>query len=181
MFKMSIFLLLLLLTVLFLGCSSSKYLENEIKIGTIRFFGGVEKNKKWDEKLNLTRVSWYYRLTLYYDVNIYRATKASNFYNWFSPEEKEYFNTCSDLLVSVVYSADSKKISHSMFINQMEVNGYDFITVNSFAKNLRSHPSFEDWKLHRYKIFGHCLKKNAKVSHELTLNFPSFREVKFSP
>lgn len=173
--------LLAFLTIFLFSCSNSKYLENEVKIGKVRFFGGVFKDKKWPEKLNMRRVSWYYKLTLYYDAILYRANEGSNFYNWFSPEEKKYFSQCEDVIVAVVYAANSKRISHSMFINQMENNGYDFVSVNSFAKNLRIHPSFEDWKLQRYKIFGHCLRKGKKVPHEITLSFPSFRNARVSP
>lgn len=173
MFKLFSILALLLIY----SCASTKYLENEVEIGRVRFFGGVFEDKKWEEKLNFKRISWYYKLKLYYESILYRANKNSNFVNWFSPEERKYFNACEDLVISVVYAADSKKISHSMFINQMELNGYDYVSVNTFGKNLRSHPSFEDWKLQQYKIFGHCLKKGRKIPNELELSFPSFKRI----
>jgi hypothetical protein len=165
--------LLLIFIFVLSSCSISRMKDNQVKLSTVRFFGGVHENKSWKENLNFKRVSWYYRITLFYDAILHRASKSSSFYNWFSKSEKEYFEDCSDVVVAILYSADSKRISHNMFTSQMEHQGYKEVSILDFSKSLQSHPSFEDWKLHRYKVVGYCLDRN-KTKGDIKISFPSF-------
>lgn len=171
--------LFLIFSLLFVFGCTGKYVTNDLKEGKARFFGGTYNDMYWKDNLVFSRYSWYYRIKLYYEVLMTRATPNSKFAQWFSPAEKEYFKRCKDLIVSVVYSADQNKISHSNFINQMETNGYEFVTVNTFAKHLSSHPSYVDWKLNRYKIFGHCLARSKKRPEKIAITFPGFKVAEF--
>lgn len=128
------------------------------------------------------RASWYHGMTLYYDALIYVANPRSPFSKWFSDSEKEYFQRCEKLLVTVNYSADATKISHVMYREQMRMNGYDDVVVNTFAASVKTHPAFQAWNLQNYKILGYCKRRPALVGgpDHLLVTFPSFQQLKIN-
>jgi hypothetical protein len=152
---------------------------NQTTRGDVRFPGGVHKEETWDDAMVFRRASWYHGMTLYYDALVYTADPASPFSKWFSSAEKEYFERCERLLVTVNYSADATKISHVMFREQMRFNGYDDVVVNTFASSVKTHPGFQAWNLPNYKILGYCKRRPAVVGKAtvLAVTFPSFREL----
>ncbi len=169
--------------LLLLGACASYRSFNQTTSGKVRFPGGVKGNESWDDSMYFKRASWYHGMTLYYDALIYRADASSPFSRWFSASEKEYFQRCENLLVTVNYSADATKISHVMFREQMRANGYDDVVVNNFAAAVKTHPTFQAWNLQNYRIMGYCKRQVAKVGEGQTLlvSFPSFSELKIRP
>lgn len=165
---------------LFVFASCAAYRSfNQTTNGDVRFPGGVHKDETWDDSMNFKRASWYHGMTLYYDALLYTASPNSPFSKWFSSAEKEYFQRCERLLVTVNYSADATKISHVMFREQMRLNGYDDVVVNTFASSVKTHPGFQAWNLQNYKILGYCKRRPAVVGTptELAITFPSFKEL----
>jgi hypothetical protein len=165
--------------LLFLVSCAAYRSFNQTTTGSVRFPGGVKGDETWDDAMIFKRASWYHGMTLYFDALVYVADENSPFFRWFSRSETQYFRKCEKLLVTVNYSADSTKISHVMFREQMRANGYDDIVVNTFAQSVKTHPTFQDWNLQNYKILGYCKRQVAQVGEEsfLSVSFPSFREL----
>lgn len=170
---------IILLLVLITSCATYRTF-NQTTHGNVRLPGGVHKNESWDDAMDLKRASWYHGMTLYYDALFYHTDPNSPFAKWFSTSEKDYFQRCETLLVTINYSADASKISHVMFREQMRLNGYDDVVVNTFAASVKTHPSFQAWNLQNYKILGYCKRRPAVVGDQFNLlvTFPSFKEMK---
>ncbi|HXH32373.1 MAG TPA: hypothetical protein VNJ01_16350 [Bacteriovoracaceae bacterium] len=159
------------------GCASYKT-YNQTTTGKVVFRGGIYQKDSWDNSLKFERMSWYHGMTLYYDALFYKADAASPFSQWFSDSEKEFFTKCDSLLVTAGYSADPAKISHVNFREQMKLNGYDDVVINTFASYLKSHPSANDWRLQNYKIMGYCKRSPTRLdTKNLAINFPSFQHL----
>lgn len=151
---------------------------NQTTTGKVTLRGGSYKADEWDETLVFKRMSWYHGMTLYYDALVYRADPDSSFSKWFSPSEKEFFAKCESLIVAVNYSASPDRISHVNFREQMKLNGYDDVVVNTFATYLRTHPNAQDWRVFNYKIMGYCKRSPTSFNNKgLTINFPSFKQL----
>jgi hypothetical protein len=167
-------LILNIALLLSFGCANTQS-YNQSTTGRVLLKGGVFKKEQWDDTLTFKRMSWYHGMTLYFDTLLYRASPASPFSKWFSPSEMEYFQKCESLLVTVSYSSDPAKISHVNFREQMKLNGYDDVVLNSFASYLKVHPSAVDWRLTNYKVLGYCKRAPTRMdSQALGINFPSF-------
>jgi len=167
-----------LFLIFFMSCAVYKT-HNQSTTVIVRFPGGVYKDLVWDESLYFNRSSWYSGMTLFYDALLYRADPSSPFSRWFSETEKEYFEKCENLLVSVNYSADPNKVSHVMFREQMRLNGYDDVVLNQFASFIKTHPTFQAWNLQNYKILGFCKRQPSRVGDGETIqvNFPNFKSM----
>lgn len=151
---------------------------NQTTTGKVTLRGGTYKETTWDEPLVFKRMSWYHGMTLYYDALVYKAEPDSPFSQWFSPSEKEFFTKCESLIVTVNYSASPDRISHVNFREQMKLNGYDDVVVNTFATFVRTHPNAQDWRVFNYKIMGYCKRAPSTFNKDgLTINFPSFKEL----
>jgi hypothetical protein len=159
------------------SCAAYKT-HNQTTTGKVRLRGGVHEKDAWNDVLLLRRMSWYHGMTLYFDVLIWDANIDSPFAKWFSPTEREFFTKCEKLLVTAGYSADPTKISHVSFREQMKLNGYDDVVLNTFAAALKSHPSANDWRLQNYKILGYCKRSPSRMgTRKLAINFPSFNQL----
>jgi len=171
---------LLLGFVLLAACSSHKT-YNQAAVGKVTLLGGVSKKLIWDDPLILKRMSWYHGMTLYYDALLWKADLNSPFVNWFSPAEKEFFTKCENFIVTAEYSADPTKISHVSFREQMKLNGYDDVVLNTFAYSFKGHPSAIDWRLQNYKVNGYCKRSASWLnSKKLIVNFPSFKQLEIN-
>lgn len=165
------------LLFLVVSCASHESF-NQTTTGEILFRGGTYRLQRWNDNLVFKRMSWYHGVTLYYDALVWEASPDSPFALWFDDSEKELFGKCESLVVSAAYSADLLKISHVNFREQMKLNGYDDVVVNSFAKFIKTHPSAPDWKLQNYKIMGYCKRSpSAMNSENLVINFPGFKQL----
>lgn len=172
---MKSFLLISLLALV--GCASYKS-YNQTTTGVVILRGGIFEKKSWNDSLVFKRMSWYHGMTLYFDALFWKADINSPFSNWFSASEKEFFTKCEHFLVTAGYSADPSKISHVSFREQMKLNGYDEIVLNSFASSLKSHPSATDWRLQNYKFTGYCKRAPSRANGQgLAINFPSFKQL----
>jgi hypothetical protein len=172
---MKSFIILVLLIIS--GCAAHKS-YNKTATGRVMLTGGVYKNDSWNENLKFKRLSWYHGMTLYYDLLLWKADLDSPFAKWFSPQEKEFFVKCEKFLVSVAYSADPNKISHVMAREQMKLNGYDDVVINTFANYFKSHPSAVEWKISNYKVMGYCKRAPSRLDpNSIQINFPGFKEL----
>lgn len=170
-----------LLLALVVGCAAYKSYNQTTK-GRVVLRGGIHEKEAWDENLTFKRMSWYYGVTLYYDALIWKANPNSNFSKWFSSSEKEFFTKCENLLVTVAYSADPTKISHVNFREQMKLNGYDDVVLNTFSASLKSHPTAADWRVGNYKVLGYCKRAPSRLNTDnLAINFPSFKYLEIKP
>jgi hypothetical protein len=166
-----------LLVLVISGCAAYKS-YNQTTLGQVVLRGGVYEKDSWNEALVFRRMSWYHGMTLYFDALIWEAGVDSPFTRWFSPHEKEFFTKCERFLVTAGYSADPTKISHVNFREQMKLNGFDDVVINSFASALKSHPSAQDWRLQNYKMMGYCKRSPTRLGTEnLAINFPSFKQL----
>lgn len=159
------------------GCAAYKT-YNQTTTGQVALRGGVYRDESWDQALKFKRMSWYHGFTLYFDALFWKADIDSPFSKWFSPQEKEFFTKCEKFIVTAGYSADPTKISHVNFREQMKLNGYDDVVINTFASALRSHPSANDWRLQNYKVMGYCKRSPSRMKGQgLAINFPSFKQL----
>lgn len=151
---------------------------NQTTTGQVVLRGGFHQKESWNKALKFKRMSWYHGMTLYFDALLWKADLKSPFSKWFSPSEKEFFTKCEHFLVTAGYSADPSKISHVNFREQMKLNGYDDVVLNTFANALKSHPSATDWRLQNYKIMGYCKRSPTRLdTKNLAINFPSFQQL----
>lgn len=173
------FLPLLLLGLL--GCASYKS-YNQTTTGRVVLEGGVYHKEHWSDRMVFKRMSWYHGMDLFFDVLVHRADPASPFAKWFSPTEKEFFTKCENLLITVAYSADPSKISHVNFREQMKLNGYDDVVLNTFSSYYKTHPSTIDWRMEHYKIMGYCKRAPSRLgTSKLGINFPGFKYLEIEP
>ncbi len=171
--KMSIFFFLT-------SCAAYKN-YNQTTTGKVIYRGGVHQKLLWDDSMLMKRMSWYHGMTLYFDVILWKADPNSPFSNWFSAAEKEYFSRCESLIVTAGYSADPSKISHVNFREQMKLNGYDDVVINSFASFIKSHPSSIEWRFQNYKVLGFCKRSPTRLStHKLAINFAGFKQLEIN-
>jgi hypothetical protein len=162
--------------LIFISACATYRTFNQSTMGVVRFPGGTKGRESWDDSLIFKRASWYHGMNLYYDALIYPASLESPFSKWFSDSEKDFFNKCKQLLVTINYSSDPSKISHVMFRDQMYKNGYDEVVLNSFSSYIKVHPTFQSWNLQNYKIMGFCHRQNQLDNlTKLDLAFPSFK------
>jgi hypothetical protein len=170
-------LIRLLLAFLIIGCSavSKTRKDNQIQQGSVRFFGGVAKNDKWNDVLEFQRVSWYQNLNLFYDVLAVELNASSPFYKWLSNKESKEISQCAKFVVTLLYSTLPVKITHADFYAQVEAQGWKKIYIEEFSKSISSHPTYSDWRLQNYKTIGFC-HNSMNVEH-FELSFPSFNSV----
>lgn len=169
--------ILILVLMAVSGCAVYKT-YNQTTTGQVVLRGGVHQDETWDKPLKFKRMSWYHGVTLYFDALLWQADTSSPFSKWFSPQEKEYFTKCESFLVTAGYSADPTKISHVNFREQMKLNGYDDVVINTFASALKSHPSANEWRLQNYKIMGYCKRSPSRIKNgAFAINFPSFKQL----
>jgi hypothetical protein len=169
--------LFVLIFLILAGCASYKT-YNQTTRGIVILRGGIFEKENWSDALVFKRMSWYHGMTLYFDALYWKADLDSPFAKWFSPSEKEFFTKCESFLVTAGYSADPSKISHVNFREQMKLNGYDDVVINSFASSLKSHPSATDWRLTNYKVMGYCKRSPTRLrTSKLAINFPSFKQL----
>jgi len=163
------------IVLLFLTTACSNMSKNMVKKGDFLIRSGSYRNTQWSDSLELKRISWFYELTLLYDVMYGKIDKNSKFYNWFSAEEKMRIKYCSDILLSINYSLDSERISHQMFYKHLRDHSYDQIAVPEFSKSLKMHPDYKKLSLSLYKSSVFC--KKSKATAPIYINFPNFKEI----
>ncbi len=157
------------------AASCSTMSKHFVQKGTLAFDGGVYKNKTWDDDLVFKRVTWYREFTAMYDLAWSKIDTKSPFFSWFSGEERAKIrSSIGPCFVALSYFEDSKKISTSMFLEQMRKQGFEKINVNRFAKYLKVHPQAGEYSLHQYKVYGLCSKTDVDL---VKIDFPGFNTV----
>lgn len=171
-------LVILAFGLILASCAAYKT-YNQTATGMVVYRGGMFRTKSWTDQMRMRRMSWYHGMTLYYDSIVWKAEEESPFSQWFSETEKEYFEKCESFIVTVGYSADPTKISHVNFREQMKLNGYDDVVINTFASYIKTHPSSIDWRIQNYKVLGFCKRSPSRFgTSDLVINFPAFTQLK---
>ncbi len=135
---------------------------------------GVFADRTWTEHWTFDRYSWYQEMSLFYDLIIAQIPPQSSFNFWFSEAELKDINSCVDFRVAMIYTLDSKKISHTQFYEQMEFANYQRVDLSNFKKHLQLHPDSTEHSLQLYQIYGFC--KKTKDRRQIVVNFPGFVE-----
>jgi len=170
---MKYFSFLIFTTTILSSCSH--YSKNLVTSGKVTFKEGVYSDQKWKGKLRFERTSWMQELTLLYDVLWSPIGENSPYFAWFSNDEKEIIKGCDQFFVALRYSLDAKRVSHSDVRNTIEQNGLNEIIVNSFSKNLKSHPSWLPYGLNQHKVSGFCQKGNLK-DDQIVVTVPGYNK-----
>ncbi len=155
------------------SCSSMS--KNFIKKGSFVIEEGRYKDILWKDQLKFAHISWYQELTLLFDLKLVKIDNKGPFYNWFSKVERAQVDQCSAFYIVLVYELDSKRLSNSMFLKEMDENGFSQILIESFEANLRMHPQFSDVSINLYKTRGFCRKQ--KINKKIYITFPGFEKV----
>ncbi len=166
---------ILIFSFFILSCSNLS--KNTIKRGDFAIKRGVYKSETWSDSLNFERISWFHELSLNFDLLVTKLDEKSPFMKWFSPSERELFNSCRDHYLVMTYHLDSDRISKRMFYTQMNDQGYKDFLVPNFERAIKLHPDFEFLSLQLYKLTLLC---NKIGQGELEVTFPSFNTVKLS-
>lgn len=169
--KKNYFLLLSLLT---LCVSCANLSKNTVKEGEFLVRNGTAGAKVWNDVMKFTRVSWYHELTLEFDLMMAPISAQSGFNFWFSPEELEAKNKCSDFKIVLAYSADTKTLPYSHLNEQLDVAGYTKVDMLTFKKHFIQHPDSEMNSLRLYQVYGIC--RSSTEAKPLIFNFPGYTE-----
>lgn len=167
---------ILVLTIFLSLFSCSTQTKNMISTGEQTVKGGVYRNEKWQESLIFKRYSWYKEMTLLFDALIVPVPTDNSFSKWLSDTEKSYSQSCQSALVVVTYFLDSKRLSYTMFKDQMKAAGYEEFSLDQFGKHLKLHPDFETLSLTLYKVQGFC-RKGSVLDSKPVIAFPGFSEI----
>ncbi len=169
------FLIAIIFTASFLMVGCSNLSKNMTKSGTFVVRNGNYADKTWKENLSFERYSWYQEMSLQFDLMITRMNSSSSFNYWFSADELKQVNECNDFRLVLLYTLDSKRISHSLFFEQAEAANFHRFELMTFKKQLLMHPDSSENSLGLYQVYGLC--KKTKDLRPIMVNFPSFQEV----
>jgi hypothetical protein len=164
-------LLIICLSSIF-ACSNLS--KNVVHEGTLPIRNGVFADKTWNENLIFNRYSWSHELNLQFEILIAKYFPQSSFNFWFSKDELNSFNSCTDGRIVLVYSLDTKLISYAKIYDEFEKNGFTRFELVEFKKQLIQHPDSVMNSLKLYHLFGICRKSNALES--IKINIPGYLE-----
>ncbi len=161
---------------LILGISSCANLsKNRIYQGSFILSNGQVTEKYWKEDLEFKRSSWYFELTMYFDIMIGQLKEDSGFNNWMTETERLALNSCVEKYITLSYRLDSDKISDKSFFAQMEKQGLTQIILPDFGNQVKLHPDFERLGLREYNVYFLC-RRGPGSGNPIKVNFPSFKE-----
>ncbi len=165
--------ILSLLGLMTLG-SCANLSKNTVREGTFVVRNGVAQDKKWNENLDLKRISWTHELTLQFDLMMVSISPQSSFNFWFSADELAVANKCGDFRVILAYSLDTKLLPYSILNEQIELAGYKKIDLIQFKKHFLQHPDAEMNSLRLYQLYGIC--RQDRLDKPMIFNFPGYSE-----
>lgn len=164
--------LLMLMGMIAISCANLS--KNTVEEGKLPLKNGTFADKVWKEDLIFQRYSWYHELTLSFDLMLAQIAPQSSFNFWFSKDELETLDKCSDSRVVLAYSMNTKEIPYSSLYEQIDRAGYTRVELHEFKKHLLGHPDSNQNGFRLYHIFGIC--KKTKDLKPLIINFPGFLE-----
>ncbi len=160
-----------------ISCATSNMHHNRIEKDKVIFKNGVSQSNTWEGSLVFKRVSWYSGLRLKNDVIYWKVDQFSEFAQWFSADEKEFFSSCFPMMVVLFYAGDHKGFSNAMMGAEIEKAGFKEITLNDFSRNISQHPDFNVWKLNRHKIKGYCRSSDKSLrGRYVYVDVPGFKQ-----
>lgn len=167
------YVLIILFTI---SCSNySSLSRNLIQKGNGVIKGGTNGLEEWKVNLPLERYSWFFELSMYYDLYFGKISKDSPFRKWFSTNELERLDSCVDHFMALSYQIDSNKLSINEFKRQMEEQNYKELIFPNFSRQLSLHPDYLSYSFSSYKTHFFCRESLKKGP--IMINFPGFKEV----
>lgn len=166
---------LFLISILLPLLSCANLSKNTIYQGTFVILNGQFQDKSWDEKWVFKRSSWYFELTMYFEVFVGQLAEQSSFNNWLSDLERALLSQCNEKYVVMSYALDPDRISERSFMIQMEKLGMSQIILPDFSKQVRMHPDFERLGLREHNVYFLC-RKGPGSGQELKASFHSFKD-----
>ena len=167
---------LIILSILFLSCTSNNLSKNHVRRAEVNFYGGVAGKDQWGEPLEFRRAGFYKELLLMYDVLITKVDKNSPFMKWFSPGEAQLVDGCPSFFIVLDYSYQTPivpiLIRRTEFKNQMIDQGFEDMIVYQFSQNIKLHPDFTRLNFHQYYVTGYCHQDPAVK--KIDINLPGF-------
>jgi hypothetical protein len=165
-------IIFLFLGILISGCSNLS--KNTIESGTFYIRNGVKADKAWKEDLRFKRYSFSHELTLLFELMIADIDPQSSFNFWFSKDELDTVQKCSDAKIVLAYSLDTVRIPYFYLNDQLSKSGYERFDLIEFSKELNAHSDSVMNSMRLYKVFGIC--KKTKDLRPITISFPGFVE-----
>jgi hypothetical protein len=153
----------IILLVFLVASCASVYNRNSVSKGEISFSKGKKGGVSWDTKLVFSRYSMYSDLNLNYDILVTTIDSKSDFYRWFSVDEKNELAKCERIYLFFNYQGRPRGFKHSEFEKQLDTHAFKKILVEGFYKNLKNHPSFVDNMLMRYQLVAACGTEKLKI------------------
>jgi hypothetical protein len=98
----------------------------------------------------------------------------SSFNFWFSKDELDTVQKCSDAKIVLAYSLDTVRIPYFYLNDQLSKSGYERFDLIEFSKELNAHSDSVMNSMRLYKVFGIC--KKTKDLRPITISFPGFVE-----
>lgn len=159
----------------FAACTTSNYRgQNRVSIDTVKFPGGVWKDKEWDETLTFQRTSFYVGAKLYYDVLAVELEEGSPFRNWLG-DEKDLVKECSHLYVIMLYKDVRRGISRSAFMGQVDNEKRDVVLLPSFERNIHEHFVSDELHFLGHRVRGLC-HRGLGSTDDMVVFLPGFKE-----
>lgn len=169
-------LALIILSTFFISCSNLS--QRVTKQGGIDFTGGVSKDKRWEDALELKRQTWFYELSIVYDALYFTIDKTSPFYQWLSTDEKSDLSQCRKFLVAITYKNPTHAFSAQVLSRDLLKAGFLSISTPNFTENIKNHPDYRKWDLNYHRVQTYC-QSNSK-DNTAKVNVPGFQEVSLS-
>ncbi|OFZ27847.1 MAG: hypothetical protein A2381_07570 [Bdellovibrionales bacterium RIFOXYB1_FULL_37_110] len=168
-----IFLIVVLLGLVLIGCSSST--KNQINHNQFSIREGSYKNKKWSDDLVFKRTSWFQEISMLFDVLASEINSSSPFFEWFSDFEKSEIHKCGHFVLILSYRLTDTRLSDGMFVGELKKLGYQMIEIPHFKDNLKLHPDYLNELLEHYKVRGAC--RTTQESSGLLISLPGYAPV----
>ncbi len=160
------FLISLLILLLTAACSS--YDRNSVSVGDVEFKHGKNGDEKWKTNLVFKRYSLYSDFNLSNEILITKISQDSDFYKWFSIDEKNELSKCGSSYVLLSFSG-VEGLKSVEIEKQISSQGNKIILIHNFGKNIKKHPNYNDFNLGEYQISAICGSKTVDI---IAFGFP---------
>ena len=165
----------IVLIFIFSLVSCSNLSQRLVKTGDFDFQGGVYKDKRWEDSLEFKRYTWFYELSIVYDLLYVNIDNNSPFFSWLSEDEKSSVAKCRHFLVALTYKNPTHSFATQILDRDLMKFGFLEISTPTFRENIRNHPDFMKWDLNYHRVKTYC-QTNSKEDQAI-INIPGFQQV----
>ena len=167
----------IIIILIFLITSCSSLSVSMVKEGTFTLSSGILNETTWDEKLEFKRYSWFYELSMMYDLLITPISINSNYKRWFEKSEAISANNCSRFYIAAVFSSRDRRSNSNDIWNNFNIDDLQITNVNGFYRNLSFSSSYSVNSFNLYKFWGICVK-NAGGEIPIEISIPGYKTQK---